>query len=133
NHDREDAAGHVHLRDRRLGLWEKHAGRGDRLQGPRPRLPRGEPADGPVRGDRWGRAATRGAPDRPGTDRPDAALEPGDLHQGLRRYTARLCGLPGGETYRLDAWRFLLQHGRRPLRGAPGVGPAEDGDVLLRG
>ena len=85
---RAHPAGHAHVRHGRLGLRQVHAGPRHALPRRRPRVQdRVRGAGRPRRAPR-ARAPARRPPHRPGADRPDAPLEPGHLHQGVRRRPA---------------------------------------------
>ena len=76
-----------------------------------------------VRGlERTGRRRSdrRRHPGGPVADRPDAALQSGHLHQGLRRHPRSVCLPARSQEARLHRRAFLLQHPRRPLRNLPG-------------
>ncbi len=75
------------------------------------------------------RADRQGHRHRPVADRPHAALEPGDVHQGLRRDPRPVRRDARGEGARLQAGPLQLQQARRPLRGVRGqrLEPAGDG------
>jgi excinuclease ABC subunit A len=68
--------------------------------------------------------------DRPAAHRPHAAVEPGDLHQGLRRDPQRLRAAARGQGARLRGLTLLLQRQGRPLRGLPGRRRREGRDAL---
>ena len=55
----------------------------------------------------------------PEPDRPQFPLQPGDLHQGIRRHPQALLRAAAGQGQRLRPLPFLLQHRRRPLPGMP--------------
>src|SRR5437870_2537713 len=131
--DRADPAPDAHGRQRRVGLRQIHAcprhalpRRRARLQDRihaarrlrrrhRPRVPQGRPSD------------------RPGADRPHAALEPRDLRQGVRRDPKALRGsapIPGARPRRR---RVLVQRTGRAVRVVSGRRLPEARDVLLRG
>ncbi len=56
----------------------------------------------------------------PVAHRPHPALQPGHLHQGLRRHPRAVRFPARGAQARLHRRPFLLQHPRRPLRDLPG-------------
>ncbi len=76
------------------------------------------------------RADRQGHRHRPEADRPHAALEPGDVHQGLRRHPRRLRADARGAHLRLPARALLLQRARRALRGVRGRRRAPGRDAL---
>ena len=82
-----------------------------------------------ARPDRRRRAPRQGDRHRPVADRPHAAVEPGDVHQGLRRDPRALRAAARGEGARLQAGPVQLQRARRPVRGVRGqrLEPAGDG------
>ena len=62
----------------------------------------------------WGCEHLQGrAPHRPGADRPHAALEPGHLHEGVRRDPPALRGPAAGQDPRARPGRLLVQRARR--------------------
>ena len=128
--ERQDPAGHVQRRHRRVRVGQVHAGQRGALQG------RGQPAapgqDAPGRAQ-----AHRGAgPDRqdhqhrPVADRAHAAVQPGHLHRRVRRHPRPLLTHPGGAGARLQAGPLLLQRQGRALRGLPRRRPDQDRDAL---
>ena len=84
---------------------------------------------GPARPDRGDRPARQGDRHRPVADRPHAALEPGDVHQAVRRDPRPLHQAARGQGPRLQGGPVQLQRHRRPLRGVRGqrLEPARDG------
>ena len=67
---------------------------------------------------------------RPVADRPDAAVEPGDLHRRLHA-DSRVVRQPArGQGARLQARPLLVQRQGRPLRGLPGRRRHQDRDAL---
>ena len=63
------------------------------------------------------RADRQGHRHRPEPDRAHAALEPGDLYQGVRADPQAVRRDAGGADLRLHAGALLVQRARRPLRG----------------
>ena len=133
NDHRRVSAGHVHLRHRRLGRRQVHAGGRHAVQGG------GAAADGLGRGagaaraDRGAGTARQDHRHRPVADRPHAALQSGHLHRSVRadpRLVRRTAGEPRA---RLQARPVQLQREGRPLRGLPGRRRAEDRDALPAG
>ena len=76
------------------------------------------------------RARARGGPD---ADRQDAAFVPGDLRRLLGRRAQAVRGHDRCARARLRPRAFLVQHGRRPLRGLRRPGRADDRDELPAG
>ncbi len=76
------------------------------------------------------RAPRQGDRHRPEPDRPDAALESGDLHQRLRADPQSHGDDPGGARPRLQGRALQLQRRRRPLRGLRRRRPDQDRDAL---
>jgi excinuclease ABC subunit A len=89
-----------------------------------PALCRRKRKDGPkpaaVRRRDRRRADRRRAHDRPEPHRPLAALQPGHVHQGLRRDPHRLRRTVEARTRNYTAEPFQLQRGRGPLQRLPG-------------
>src|SRR5207249_1160870 len=65
---------------------------------------------------RVGRDRGRGAR-RSGADRPDSPVQPGDLHQGVRRAARPVRRRAAGAGARLHPEHVFFQRGRGPLRG----------------
>ncbi len=65
-------------------------------------------------------AGRQGHPRRPVADRPDPAVQPGDVHRGLGPRPQAVRGDAGGEGPRVPAGPVLLQRQGRPLRGLLG-------------
>ena len=63
-------------------------------------------------------------------DRTHAALESGDLHQGLRCHPRPVRVHQRGGAARLYGGSFFLQHSRRPLRDLPGRRHGHGGDAV---
>ena len=76
----------------------------------RPRGARPAPLDHRRRRDR------QDHPRRPVADRADPAIQPGDLHRGVRPHARLFAETPGGQGPRLPARPVLLQRQGRPLR-----------------
>ena len=87
----------------------------------------GEPGD--ARADRRARASRQADRHRPVADRPHAALEPGDVHQAVRRHPRPVHAAARVEGPRLQAGPVQLQRRRRPLRSLrrERLEPAGDG------
>ena len=101
--------------DRRQRIGQEHAGRGHALSGPLPADAQGGPGAAAVRRRVRRRPDRRRDPGRSKPDRPLAALEPGDLHQGLRRNPRRVCRDGRSPHAQLHGQPFQLQRRRRPL------------------
>ena len=120
----------VHLRHRRVGFGQEHAGqrhavcRGGAQALPQPHRARG------ARPARRARRVRQGHQRRPKPDRAHAAQQPGHLHRSVHAdpRTVRR------DEQRTRAWLragpLQLQRGRRPLRGLPGRRRAESRDAL---
>ena len=76
----------------------------------------GQGRAGRARPHRGARAPRQGDRDRPVGHRPDAALQPGHLHQGVRRHPLALRAAARVQAARLQAGEVQLQCRRRPLR-----------------
>ena len=85
---------------------------------------------GDPRPDRRDRAGRQDHQHRPVADRPDAEVQPGDLHQRLRPHPPALRPDPRGAGARLQAGPVQLQRQGRPLRGLPRRRPDQDRDAL---
>ena len=85
---------------------------------------------GPAQADRGHRAPRQGHQHRPVADRPDAPLEPGDVHRRVRQDPQPVLEHAGSEGARLPAGPLLLQREGRPLRGVPGRRHDQDRDAL---
>ena len=78
------------------------------------------------------RAPRQGDRHRPAAHRPHAALEPGDVHQGVRRHPRGVRADAGGAGVRLHAGALQLQREGRPLRGVRGRRREAGRDALPR-
>ena len=76
------------------------------------------------------RARRQDRRDRPEPDRPDAALEPGDVHGPVRADPGALRRRPGGARPGLLAGPVLVQRQGRPLRELQGRRDPEDRDAV---
>src|SRR5206468_10552953 len=108
------------LRDRRIGLGEKHAGAGHTLSGRGPSLSRRVVAHGPVYRDQRSGTPPWGASDRSAADRPDSAFQRDDLSEDVRRGPSDFRRHPRGEAARPVAGTLLVQPARSALRTVPG-------------
>src|SRR3989441_849369 len=131
--DGEDSAPHAHGRQRRVGLRQVHARPRHALPRRRARVQDRVHAARRLRRPHRPRVREGGPPDRPGADRPDAALEPRDLRQGVRRDPEALRRPPPGPGARPRRRRVLVQCAGRAVRVVPGRRLPEARDVLLRG
>ena len=86
--DLRDPARDVRGRDRRVGQRQEHARHRGPLPGPGPRAERVARAGRRPRRARGRRAHRQDHRDRPEPDRPDAALEPGDVRRACSRRSA---------------------------------------------
>ena len=123
-------AGTVHCGHGRVGLGEVHARHRHLVPraGP-PFLPR-QGAPGGPRPDRRARPDRQGDRRRPEPHRPDAPLEPRDLHRAVHA-DPRAVHLPSGiEAARLRAGPVLVQREGRALRGVPRGRTGEGRDAL---
>ena len=75
-------------------------------------------------------ADRQGHQHRPVADRPDAAVQPGDLHRRLRPHPPALREDEGGASPRLSAGTVQLQRQGRALRGLQGRRADQDRDAL---
>ncbi len=127
---RRDPGRPLHLRHRRLGLGQVDAGqRHDLRRGRQASLSQPRRA-GAARRHQRHRLLRQGDQRRPVADRPDAALEPGDLHRPLHADPRALRRSAGGARARLRARALLVQRRRRPVRGVPGRRRAQGRDAL---
>ena len=127
------AARDVHRDHRRVGQRQVDARHRRPLPGPRPRAER---LAGARRGPRLAqgrRAHRQDHRDRPEPDRPDAALEPGDLHRAVRADPRAVRRRPRGARPRLPARPLQLQRQGRPLRELQGRRDPEDRDAVPAG
>ena len=116
--------------DRSLRLGQVDARRGRAPPRARaPALPR-ERRAGPPRGPRGRGSDRQGDRDRPEPDRPHPALEPRDVHGGLRPRAGALQPAARGPRARLPAGPLLVQREGRPVRGVPGRRRPARGDAL---
>ena len=119
-HRRQDSArradrGHRRQRIGQVDARQRHpvqVARADALQGRR-RARR-------ARSHRGHRAHRQGDRDRSVADRPDAAIEPGDLHRPVHLHPRSVRDDAGREGARVQAGPLLVQRQGRPLRGVPG-------------
>ncbi len=117
---RRDPGRPVHLRHRRLGLGQEHAGQRHAVRrGGEEALP--EPCRaGAARRDRRARRVRQGDQRRPKPDRPHAAQQPGHLHGPVHADPRTLRRSAGGARARLRAGPLLVQRGAagaaRPAR-----------------
>ena len=79
------------------------------------------------------RAARQGRRRRPVADRAHPAVQPGDLHRGLRPHPQAVRGDHRGEDPRLPAGPVLVQRQGRPLRGLRRRRHDQDRDELPAG
>ena len=119
-HRRRSPAQHAHRRHRRQRIGQVDAGARRALRGDEARQGRlgsqgrrASPARGP-------RVRQRRRARRSGADRPDAAVESGDLSQGVRSDPRAVRGDQGRQVARADREPLLVQRPGRPLRGVPG-------------
>ena len=70
--------------------------------------------------DRRHRPRRQGHPDRSVADRPDAAVESGDLHRAVHVHPRAVRDAAGGARARLQGGPVLVQRQGRPLRDLPG-------------
>ena len=114
---RRPPARHVHRRHRRLRLGQDHARQRRAQARARARAARRAGAAGRARRDRRHREPRQGDRDRPVADRPHAAQQPRDVHEGVRRDPRALREPARVEGARLPARALLVQREGRPLRG----------------
>ncbi len=88
---------------------------------------------GPAPDHHRARARRQGDPRRPVADRAHAAVQPGDVHRGLRPRPQALRLHAGGQDAGLPAGPVLLQRQGRPLRGVLGRRHDQDRDELPAG
>ena len=82
------------------------------------------------RNDHRRRARRQGDPRRPVADRAHAAVQPGDVHRGLRPHPQALRVDPRGQDARLPPGPVLVQRQGRPLRGVRRRRHDQDRDEL---
>ena len=127
---RELSARRAHLRHRRVGRRQVHAGGRHAVQGDLAQ------ADGIGRGAESARAHRRIAASRqdhrhrPVADRPYAAQQSRDLHRSVRADPRLVCRAAGKPRARLQIRPVQLQRQGWPLRGMPGRRRPEDRDAL---
>ena len=112
---RADPARGLLLRHRRLGVGQVHPDQRDALPGGRQPAAPGEAPARLARPHRGHRAGRQDHQHRPVADRPDAALEPGDLHQRLRPHPPALLADPRGAGARATSpgrFSFNVKGGR---------------------
>ena len=117
---RHDSAEHAHLRDRRQRVGQIDARPRRALCGHQAREGRLGQARRHVQDARRGRVHHRRGARRSDADRPDAAIEPGHLSEGVRSDPRAVRGDEGRPVARPDGQPFLVQRAGRPLRGVPG-------------
>ncbi|MGC4006277.1 MAG: hypothetical protein QM811_25425 [Pirellulales bacterium] len=106
----------LRLRDRGQRFGQKLAGQRHRRRSAASRSQRRRRQAGAIRSDRRAQKPRQVDFDRPIADRPDAALEPRDLHQSLRRHSRSVRQTSRSESTRLQAGPLQLQRQRRALR-----------------
>ena len=121
-HRRLDPARPLRLRDGRQRLGQELAGERHPPRGPRPRPQRRRHRARRPRPDRRGRSPRQGDRHRPVADRPHAPLEPGDLHQALRRDPRPLHEAPRLQGPRLQGRPVQLQRHWRRCEACQGNG-----------
>ena len=130
--EHRDPAQHAHVHHRRERIGQVHAGARRALRRAQARQGRLGPEGGRARPPRGARVRHRRGARRSDADRPHAALESGDLPQGLRSDPRAVRRDQGGEGARHDRQPLLLQRSGRPLRGLPGRGRGEGRDAVPR-
>ena len=117
--------GHRRVRLRQVDVGQRHPGvrAGQQAQ----RRPAGSRQAHPGQRPRPGRQAGAGGPV---ADRSHTAVEPGDLHRGVRQDPVAVRGHHRGEGPRLPAGPVLVQRQRRSLRGMLGRRHHQDRDEL---
>ena len=120
----------VHHRRERVG--QVHAGARRALRRAQAREGRLGQEGGRARPPRGARVRHRRRARRSDADRPHAAIEPGDLPEGLRSDPRAVRRHQGREGARPDRQPLLVQRARRPLRGLPGRGRGEGRDAVPR-
>src|SRR5207302_645364 len=140
-HDEETIRAADHLvdlgpragRDGRLGLGQVHARDRHPVSGAGPLLlPRQGDARG-ARSHRRARTHRQGHRHRSEPDRPDAALQPGDLQRAVHTYSRVVHLSPGVQDPRVRAGPVLVQREGRALRGMSGGRSGESRDALPAG
>ena len=128
---RHRAAGRqVHRRHRRVRFGQEHAGqRGDLQVAGQPRAADAGQARGAPRGARL-RRIRQGDRHRPVADRPDAAVEPGDVHGAVRSHPRAVRQDAGRQGARVQGRPVLVQRQGRALRDVPGRRHDQDRDAL---
>ena len=123
----------LHLRDRRFGLGQVHAGERHAVHPCQSQAERHRDGHGALRRDSRSRGDRSHHRNRPEPDRTHAALQPGHLHRLVRSAARIVCRSPGVAHARLRRRPFQLQRERRSLRGLPGRRPHQGGDALPAG
>ncbi len=129
---RGNPPGGVRLRHRRVGLGQEFPGQRHPRRGPQPRPERRSGQPRPSRRHRRRRSSRPADRHRPIADRPHAALEPGDVREGLRRDPQALRDAARVEGPRLCPRPFQLQRRRRAVRGVRGQRREQAGNGLPR-
>ena len=117
---RRHPAGSADVRDRRERLRQEHAGPRCHLRGAEARQRRLGPPGRQSSEARRGRVHHRRGPGGPGADRPDAAIESGDLSEGVRSDSGALGRHQGRPVARIDRQPLLVQRSGRTLRSLRG-------------
>ena len=120
----------VHLRHRRLGVGQVHAGQRHAVPGGGARPLRQQRRARALHGHRGHRVLRQGRQCRPESDRAHAALESGDLHRAVHADPRTVRRRARSARTRLRRRTFLIQRQRRPLRSLPGRRRAESRDAL---
>ena len=132
-HRRRGAAQHAHRRHRRERLGQVDARARRALCGDEARQGRLGSQGRRAPAARGPRVRERRGAGRSGADRADAAVEPGDLPQGVRSDPRALRGDQGREVARAHGEPLLVQRAGRTLRGVPGRRRSARRDAVPRG
>ena len=119
-HRRQHSAGRADRRHRRERLGQVDARQRHPLPVARQDAVQGGHRTGRARSDRGDRAARQGHRDRSVADRPDPAIQSGDLHRSLHVHPRSVRDDAGSQDPRLPAGPLLVQRQGRTLRSVSG-------------
>ena len=119
-HRRRVSAGRAGRGDRRVGGGQVVADQRHPAAGAAPQAAGQLRSGRPPRRRRRHRRHRQCDRHRPEADRAHAAVEPGDVHEGIRRDPRRVRADARSARLRLSARTLLVQRARRPLRGVRG-------------
>ena len=129
---RDRAAGDAGGGDGRVGLGQIDAGVRRYLQGAAGEA-NGRKLPGVLRQDRRRPGDHGGGDGGPIADWKNAAVESGDVFEGVRSDSRSVCGDAGSEEARIHAGTLFVQHSGRTMRGVPGRWNGDGGDAVPGG